>query len=36
MMRKWLNWLHALKPAQPELTAEEATEKALRVFPKCC
>ncbi len=36
MMRKWLNWLHSYKAAQPELTAEEATEKALRVFPKCC
>lgn len=36
MMRKWLNWLHAFKATQPELTSEEATEKALRVFPKCC
>lgn len=36
MMRKWRSWVRVLWPARPELTAKEATEEALRVYPRCC
>ncbi len=36
MMKKWLSWLKSIRGEHPKLTPEEATEAALRVFPKCC
>ncbi len=36
MKKKWLNWLASFRAAKPDSTPEEATEVALRVFPRCC
>lgn len=36
MMKKWRSWLLSFKTAKPELTLDEATEVALRVYPRCC
>ncbi len=36
MMKKWLSWLGTFRGEHTDLTPEEATEAALRVFPKCC
>ncbi len=36
MMKKWRKWLQSLRAVKPEQTPEEATETALRVFPRCC
>ncbi len=36
MMKKWLNRVWTFWPARPEMTTKEATEEALRVYPRCC
>ncbi len=35
-MKKWRDRLRAFMAAQPKMTSEEATEAALRVYPRCC
>lgn len=36
MMKRWRDWLRAFRPTRPNMTPNEATEEALRVFPRCC
>jgi len=36
MMRKWRDRLRAFWPTRPEMTAKQATDEALRVYPRCC
>ncbi len=36
MMKKWRSWVRRFWPARPELSAKEAAEEALRVYPRCC
>lgn len=35
-MKKWRSWIRRFWLARPELSAKEAAEEALRVYPRCC
>ncbi len=36
MMKNLLEWVRKLWPERPEQSAEDATQEALRVYPRCC